>query len=288
MAGEEHYVYLSNLGNKDIYPNNVPSQFENRLNPPLQLDPNKSYEVAMVNCLYPKTFYSIPKNDYSARIEIWANAHADPDYTYLLYTYLPKTNIEAGDTRYAIHVINNELVITLRNFMKNFFSRYFKKDEFFQYNKNLRRTDILVHKGSCVSYEHFCKLSVRFGSRMAQCLGFTYTEKYTIYDGTVPTSDEDISVIPSPFPPREDGGVDFAMVYSDCVTPTMYGGQMVNLLEALSMENSGGRDFHQITYKPLNKSLIDTISIKVLDQRGRDVNYGWDKTMVVLLHIRPK
>ena len=287
MAGDEHYVYLTNLGNRDVHPDNTPGQFENRLNPPLHLDPNKDYEVALVNCLYPKTFYSIPKHDYSGRIEIWATAHVKPEHSYLLYTFLPQSNIEAGDTRYMIHVLNAELSIALKDSLRNQYSRYFKSESFFQYNEALRRTDLMVHKGICTSDEHFCKLAVRFGSRMAQCLGYEFPAEYTIYDAIVPFAD-DITPVPAPFPPRQDGGVDFGLFYSDCVTPTMYGGQMVNLLAAVTMETAGGRDFHQVTYKPLNKSLIDSISIKVTDQKGRSINYGWEKTMVVLLHIRPK
>lgn len=53
------------------------------------------------------------------------------------------------------------------------------------------------------------------------------------------------------------------MIYADCVTLTRYGGQNVNLLEVITMEAAGGRDFHQTAYKPLNKSLVDAISIEV-------------------------
>ena len=76
MADNEHYVYLTNLRNRDVYPDNTPGQFETRLNPSLKLDPNRDYEVALINCFYPKTFYSLPKQDFSACIEVWAIAHA--------------------------------------------------------------------------------------------------------------------------------------------------------------------------------------------------------------------
>ena len=85
MAGEEHYVYLSSLGNRDIYQGNDPSQSENRIDPPIQVDPNRDYEVGMVNCLYPKVFYANPKHDYESRIEIWVKDHSNPRRPYLLY-----------------------------------------------------------------------------------------------------------------------------------------------------------------------------------------------------------
>lgn len=288
MAGDEHYIYLTNLGNRDIFPDNRPHQFVNRLNPPLLLDPNKDYEIAMVNCLYPKTFYSIPKHDFSARIEIYASAHFQPDHTYLLYTFVPQSNILAGDTRYMIHVINSDLSLALAKLLKSYYTHYFKGEEFlFSYNKLLRRTDLIVRKGICTSDDHFCKLSLKFGFRMAQCLGFAHTMDYTFYESD-DLNVKNLTYIPAPFPPRQDGGVDFALIYADCVTPTMYGGQMVNLLDAVTMEAAGGRDFRQLVYKSLNKTFIDSISVRVLDQRGKSITYGRGKTMTLLLHIRPK
>ena len=63
---------------------------------------------------------------------------------------------------------------------------------------------------------------------------------------------------------------------------------MVNLLAAGAMEMAGGRDFRHVTYKSLNDIHLNTIFIQVTDQKGRAINYGWEKTMVILLHIRLK
>ena len=287
MAGQDHYVYLSNLGNRDVFTDNSPSQFENRIVPPIQLDPNQDYEVGLLNCLYPKHYYGIPKNDYTSRIEVWAKAHADPNRSYLLYTYVPQSNIEAGDTRYMVDVLNLELAVNLQSSLKGQYARYFKTDEFFSYDEKLRRVNLIVRKGGCTSDDHICSLGLRFGSRTAQVLGFEYPPKYVIYGSTVKFVDE-ATHVPAPYPPRTDGGVDFALIYADCVTPTRYGGQSVNLLEVIAMEAAGGKDFHQIAYKPLNKTLVDAISIKVTDQNGRLIHFGRGTTMTVLLHIRPK
>ena len=72
------------------------------------------------------------------------------------------------------------------------------------------------------------------------------------------------------------------------MTPTIYGVQNVNLLEVISMEASGGKDFHQIAYKTLSKSIIDSIAIKLTDQVGRPIYFGRDKSITVLLHIKQK
>ncbi len=64
---------------------------------------------------------------------------------------------------------------------------------------------------------------------MAQILGIDYHIKYNNY--LYSSYDENNSTfIPAPFLPWIDGGIDFALFYVDFVSPTIYGGQHVNLL----------------------------------------------------------
>lgn len=72
----------------------------------------------MLNCFYPKQYYSILKDDYTSRIEVWAKAHDDPNRSYLLYTYVPQSNIEDGDPRYMVDVLNFELAVNLQSSLK--------------------------------------------------------------------------------------------------------------------------------------------------------------------------
>lgn len=121
---------------------------------------------------------------------------------------------------------------------------------------------------------------------MAKSLGFDYPAEYIFCD--VMTLSEQTTHVPSLYPPRGDGGMDFALFYTECVRPTRYGGLSINLLEVLTMDGAGGRDFRQIAYESLNKHLIDSISIKVTDQNGRPTPFGRGKSLTVVLHIRPK
>ena len=102
---------------------------------------------------------------------------------------------------------------------------------------------------------------------MVHCMGIDFPGEYSIYDAVIPFTENSVTYIPAPFPTRQDVGIDFAFFYSDCVTPTMYGEQMVNLLAAVAMERAGGRHFRQVNYKSLNKTHFDTISIQVTDQK---------------------
>ncbi len=120
---------------------------------------------------------------------------------------------------------------------------------------------------------------------MAQILGFDYHAKYNLYSSY---AENDSTLIPVPFPPRIDGGIDIALFYANCVSPTIYGGQHVNLLEVISMESAGGKDFHKTAYKLLSKTIIDSIAIELVDQVGWPIHFGRGKSIILLLHIRQK
>ena len=141
--------------------------------------------------------------------------------------------------------------------------------------------------GECSNDSHFCILSVKFGSRVGQVLGFDFHRNYSVYTSTHDAPGV-VSRLPAPFPPRLDGGVDFAIFYTDCVSPTIYGGQNVNLLEVFSMEAAGGKDFNKIAYKTLSKSIIDSVAIQLTDQVGRPIHFGSGMSITALLHIRQK
>lgn len=286
MAGEEHYIYLSSLGNTDIFPNNTPNEFENRITPHIIFNPNKDYEVGLAKIFYPRSRICIAKHDYKSRIEVWGQA-ITTSRPYLICTFTPKTNIEVGNVKYMIDILNYELASELREKLKNKYEYYFPTDDFFTYDERLRRLDLLVRNKSSLD-EYFHAIGFRFGSRIAQVLGFDQTPKYIVYEANAQNEDRVFNT-PAPYLPREcDGGVDFALIYADCVSSTRYAGQNVSLLEIIPMGSTGGGDLHQIAYKPLSKTHLDTIAIKVTDQSGRPIHFDPRHSMTVLLHIRPK
>ena len=48
----EYTIYLTSSGGLDIFPNNTPCKFINRLASPIILDPNYDYEIGLVSILY--------------------------------------------------------------------------------------------------------------------------------------------------------------------------------------------------------------------------------------------
>ncbi len=131
MAGAEHYLYLISLGNTDLYSHNQPHRFENRITPPIHLDPNKEYEVGLINCFYPKQFLGLVAGDYACRIEMWAIVHVDKTCMYKLHTYTSRTSTEVGDTGYMVDVINIDFAEELKSNMKIEYDQYFEGDQYF-------------------------------------------------------------------------------------------------------------------------------------------------------------
>ena len=55
----EHTIYLSSTGSLDIYPDNNPCRFTNRLAGQITLDANNDYEIGLVSTLYPNDYYAL-------------------------------------------------------------------------------------------------------------------------------------------------------------------------------------------------------------------------------------
>ena len=63
-------MYLSSLGSKEQYPENVPGSFVNSITP-LALTPNREYEVALHGIFIPREVYTLHQNDGEAILEVY-------------------------------------------------------------------------------------------------------------------------------------------------------------------------------------------------------------------------
>ena len=67
----EHNINLTSTGNLDVFPNNNPSKFVNRLSVPITLNPNYEDEIGLVSILYPNEYYAIVRNQYKNKITFY-------------------------------------------------------------------------------------------------------------------------------------------------------------------------------------------------------------------------
>ena len=59
----DHILYLTSSANLEIFPNNHPSDFTNRIPIPIVLENNIEYEVGLISILYPDQYYGILANN---------------------------------------------------------------------------------------------------------------------------------------------------------------------------------------------------------------------------------
>lgn len=98
------------------------------------------------------------------------------------------------------------------------------------------------------------------GSMIAKVMGFEFPLSYRIFSTVVVYHDratgsfmreggDSALYIPAPFRARQDAGIGYAFLYIDCVTPSLFGGQNVNLLKAITVNSYGAHDFQRTSYK---------------------------------------
>ena len=280
----DHIVYLTSSGNLDIFPNNNPGRFINRLSNPIILDNNINYEVGLISILYPDQYYGILAGVDSFDMEVSTQQKGKKDADRL--TIQLKQHILAGNLENTVKIVNDTLMQMMEAHYHGIFHALFPKDEkILKWNDVEKRVEI-SRKGEhpSVKLPHYIeKISVEFKQRLAPILGFRKQALYTIYDINQPRE-----IYQSPLPPSPKCGVDYIYMYADIIQPSNFGGQLVNILDCFTLQNGGNKGIHNSVYKTLNTSFIDQISIDIRDQKGRRIYFVDDSTLTCALHIRPK
>ena len=120
---EETYLYVSSIADSRTFPENTSSNFENRI-VPILLEPNRHYEIAMTNILFPRFFYCIREKDPECGIQFHARIRQSEfnNYEYNFYNYLPERNILSNvkdlHIMSIIATINHQLMRELREIVQ--------------------------------------------------------------------------------------------------------------------------------------------------------------------------
>ena len=281
----EHTIYLTSTGNLDVFPNNNPCEFVNRLSAPITLDPNYEYEIGLVSILYPNEYYAIVGNQYKNKITFYTKYRKIAEIH--SYSYIIKNNILAGDIERLIYCINNEIKLRLMVYFYVHYATVFGRGDIFFWDKYKKRVGV-HYTGAPRSKEAKRKgdiehVTMAMGEVIANVLGFRTNSLYSIR-GDDP---EMISTISSTAI-NEKLGVDYMYLYTDVIQPSNFGSQLVNVLDCFTLDNGGNKGIHNTLYKPLKNSYIDQISIMISDQNSKKINFKEDSTLTCVLHICPK
>ena len=279
----EHTIYLTNSGSLDIFPNNSPFKFVNRLASPITLDPNYDYEIGLVSILYPNEYYAIIGNQYKNTLTFFTQMHNIPELQ--KYSYIVQDNIPAGNPEKLVHMINKQISARLSVYYESNYGKIFPSGDIFfwdDYEKKvgIHYTPISEEKLTKGDIE---KVKLHMGQGLANILGFHSSTLYTILSG-----DQQMKAAVSTTNINQNFGVDFMYIYTDVIQPTNFGSQLVNILDCFTLDRGGNKGIHNTLYKPLKDSYIDQISIIISDQNGRPIYFKDGSTVTCVLHIRPR
>ena len=121
----EHTIYLFSTGSLDIYPDNKPCRFTNRLARPIILDANNDYEIGLVSTLYPNDYYALSAYKEKYNI-IFSTKIKSFDEEHSKYTSTVKTNIPAGDMENLLFSLNEEVKFTPMHYYNTSYGKVFQ------------------------------------------------------------------------------------------------------------------------------------------------------------------
>ena len=284
----EHIVILSSTADRDIFPENRGGAFVNKLQNEIILDSNLSHEVALMDVFFPKDYFGIIKDDPTCAITVHVTSAVltggvEVYQTASYFSYIPRTNILAGDVQNIVDNINTELNEVFAR--KAFF---LKAINVLLYDADANRVSLNLLQGvSCGVEGPACAIKLGFGERIASILGFESGEPYQFYSAAS-EGDHKTGRLISPFPPSPTAGLNYVMIYSDIVQRTPFGSRMVNILDIVNFDDKHTKSHHNTIYYPLNTNNLSSISIKLADQNGREIIFKKDSSVICLLRIRPK
>ena len=265
-------IYLTSNGSLDLFPNNNACTFTNNITPHISLDNNKEYEMGLVSILFPKRFYAILKDNVNYEITFICKVGEIKD----TYRYIPSNNILAGDVNLILESLNKDIYRKLEIYLENYdIHDIINNQKLFLWDGN--NTLIQCTEGDNIEIEMI------FSSDMAEILGFRKDTSYKFHGVNVREK-----AIYSSVPASPNKGLDYIYLYSDIIQPAYFGGQLVNILDCFVLENHFNKGLNNVIYRPLNTSIINGISIKISDQRGRPIHFEENSTITCILHIREK
>ena len=279
----DHIIYLTSTGSQDLFPNNNPGNFINRLSTPIILDNNTEYEVGLVSILYPDQYYAVQADNDEFNIIVYTYQNNIP--TTSLEVKINK-NILAGNMGKIVKIINENLLQYMEVHYHQLFPYLFSKDEkIFRWNDVERRVEITSKQANPqVRITADIKdISIKLNRGLASLMGYNTDVQYNIF-----SQQRSPKTYKSSKPPSPRCRVDYIYLYTDIIQPTNFGGQLVNILDCFSLQNGGNKGIHNSIYKPLNTTIIDQISVIVRDQKGRTIHFVEESTIMCVIHVRPK
>jgi len=77
-------------------------------------------------------------------------------------------------------------------------------------------------------------------------------------------------------------------VYSDIVAPCRFAGQQINILDAFAWQGTSAKGCTPPLYKQLLSKSINSVGVRITDQKGYPLVFDENQSVMLILHIRPR
>ena len=287
---ESHHIYVTSTADGEIYPNTSTS-FTNNIQT-LTLDKDLEYEVGLLNVLLPRQYYIAKPGERDCCVHLEYGIKPTPQSTSIERHTLSRSidvNILSNDIGYLVLCVNNMITTLLKEIFdgdKHHLLSYFK--EVLAVTPTNDHLSLLCYNGF---HPRIVFIKVSFDERLAQVLGFVPNIDYDLFSSLVVHEEpEPPSLVPQlgHAPMMKNGDVQCVLIYTDLVNASRYAGKNINILDVFSLSGGLTKGMHPTIYKPLKSKVIDSISIKLTDQKGRPMYFEEGYPVICLLHIRSR
>lgn len=287
---ESHHIYVTSIADGEIYPNSSTS-FTNNIQT-LTLDKDVEYEVGLLNVLLPRRYYIVKPGEPECSIHLECGIRQTPDSEAIERRTLSKAindNILYNATGYLLMCVNGIITTLIKEMVDGY-----------NYHLLAYSREVLAFSSANDHLTLFCYngyhpqvvfIKVSFDARLAQVLGFVPNLGYVVFS-SLGTHEKQKNPVLVPLhghaPLLRNGDVQCVLIYTDLVNPSRYAGKNVNILDAFSLSGGLTKGVHPTIYKSLKSKVIDSISIKLTDQKGRPMHFEEGYPVTCLLHIRSR
>lgn len=267
MESESFYIYLNSSASKKEFKYNDSAAFTNIISPCLTL--NSHYEVAVHDIIFRPKFHRIRKDDpeYYISLLIEEEKEGEALVQHSIVKYIPHVDLNGNSISEIISKLDHDLKLMLVD--QNYI--YPTEHHIFQYDSDIDMVKINVPAIREVENE----ISVR------KIIGWVISPKF----GSILGISRVRMAVPIPnTPPRLPNQFEFILIYGDMVECSHIGSQQVSLLDVIPVGDVYCKNSGSLIYKKVNKTIIDSISIKMCDNYGRPLLIEDD--VFIILHFR--
>lgn len=277
-----YIVYVNSGLCLDLFPENQPCKFTNKLSTPITLSKEVEYEMGVIGVTLPNEYYAVTPEDRDFTIHFKATLNQGLAPRSYGFTYVPAVGLLAGDMNRLTRALNTDVTEQLETFYGAYIRGVMRREGLFSWNDDLKRMSLTYVNAEVAKVEGIVSVTVKFSVRAARVLGFNTELTYAIYgSGAMRNHHSRISYL-------DDHSIDCVYLYSNIIQPSSLGDKTVNILDCFTLECAPSRGVHNAVYKPITVNAVDYIAIDVTNQKREDVKFITGKTVSCTLHIRPR